>query len=228
MTMTQKHTKNNKVKKKNYNVYLRRFGLEFLEFLCQNHEVILYTYLETEITSAIIKSFQGLKSGINFAFIIWGKEFHKNIYGLLKPVKSLNKIIPWGGNKSGETTSEREYLKNKFLILDSDILSYYQNFEDIHVPILPIMIHDLQNSPDADSSSIRRSSKVHRLKGRMLHKRQSSLKNFSNNKEKFIVQEHLKNHCLFYLKQLLSQSFGGEYWNTELIRSVSISCLANN
>mmetsp|Transcript_17384 Transcript_17384/g.20180 ORF Transcript_17384/g.20180 Transcript_17384/m.20180 type:complete len:86 (+) Transcript_17384:338-595(+) len=62
-------------------------------------------------------------------------------------------------------------------------------------------------------------------KAKKLHKRQSSLKIICNDEDPFDIQASLDNHCLFYLKQLLSQSFLPKHTNTELLRSVTISYL---
>lgn len=209
-------------------VYLRRFGLEFLEFLCVNHEVILYTHLDKEITEFIISTFHDMKEGIDFAFVIWGKPFNKSINNNVGPIKSLNKIIPTMESLSQDEDSYREFIKQKFLILDWDILSYYENFEDIHVPILPIVVQDEVWMSTLNMPQLAPTWSYEKIKRNNLHRRQSSLKDLRDAYQNLTFEESLKNHCLFYLKQLLSQSLGMEQDNSELLKSVSISWLVNH
>lgn len=217
----------NRESKKIY-VYLRKFGLEFLEFLWMNHEVILYTHLEKEITEVLISTFHNLKEGIDFAFVIWGKPFWKSINGTIGPVKSLNKIIPSRETLDQDPETYEEFIRNKFLILDAEILSYYHNFEDIHIPILPIGIDDDKFMSNINVPSIKPSWSYSKIKKKMSNRRQSSLKNLRSGGASWSVEDSLKNHCLFYLKQLLSQSWSEQVGSSDLLRSVSISCLVNH
>ncbi|CAI2359091.1 unnamed protein product [Moneuplotes crassus] len=217
----------NKTKKKLY-IYIRRFGLEFLEFLCINHEVILYTHLEKDITEILVNTFHNLKEGIDFAFVICGKPFSKTITNNIGPIKSLNKIIPTMDSLDKDEESYREFIRNKFLILDCDVLSYYEHFEEIHVPILPIVIQDDVSLSCLNMPKISTSPTCNKIKRKHLQRRQSSLKDLRNVGQSLRLEESIKNHCLFYLKQLLSQSLGLEQDKAELLRSVSISCLVNH
>ena len=110
-------------------VYVRRFGLEFLDFLWKSYDVILYTNLDQEIATIIIESFTKIKPNIEFKVLICGMSFCKWVYKQSRPVKSLDKII------SPEN-------KDRFLILDSESISYLENYEDILIPMLPILISD--------------------------------------------------------------------------------------
>lgn len=190
-------------------LYVRKFGLEFLDFLCKTHDVILYTTLDAEVINAIIGMFQQFKRNIQFLFVVAGRSFLKHIHGRSKSIKSLNKFI-------NENTAD------KFLILDCESLSYLAKFEDIFIPILPIHLsHKI--SSDNDQHELTSLSKTNRLRPKRVMKRQSSQKLIWRGIIGTNVQDGLNNHCLFYLKQLLAQSFGLEYTNTELLKSVSLS-----
>ncbi|CAI2386322.1 unnamed protein product [Moneuplotes crassus] len=217
----------NKAKRKFF-VYIRKFGLEFLEFLCLNHEVILYTHLEKDITEGLISTFHEWKEGIDFAFVICGKPFYKSISNKIGPIKSLNKIIPSIENLDMNEEEYTDFIKSRFLILDCEVLSYLQNFEDVHVPILPIKVQDDLWLSSLNMPRIKPSSSYNKIKRKHLQRRQSSLKDLQASTPYFTFEESLKNHCLFYLKQLLSQSLGLAQDNSELLRSVSISCLVNH
>lgn len=211
VTINSSKQKQKPKEKINYYVYVRKFGLEFLEFLCKTHDVILYTNLERELAATIIDAFRKIKKFIEFGFLIWGKPFWKHVYKHARPIKSLDNII------SDES-------KDRFLILDSECLSYLEKYEDIYVPILPIVPTKI----NVDGSFLPNNgmaNTMNKVKGRKVHKRQSSQKMLLPKFEAHDVQSSLNNHWLFYLKQLLTQSFGIEYTNTELLKSVSISCL---
>lgn len=213
VTINSSKQKQKPKEKMNHYVYVRKFGLEFLEFLCKTHDVILYTNLERELASTIVDAFKKIKKFIEFAFLICGKRFWKKVYKHARPIKSLDNII------SDES-------KDRFLILDSECLSYLEKYEDIYVPILPIV----PTANNVDSNVLAQnclSSTLNKFKGRKMHKRQSSQKALLPKFEATDVQSSLNNHWLFYLKQLLTQSFGIEYTNTELLKSVSISCLTH-
>ena len=81
--------------------------------------------MERELTTTIVDAFRSIKKFINFSYIICGKPFVKSVYRLTRPVKSVDNII------SPEN-------KERFLILDSESLSYLENYEDIYIPMLPI------------------------------------------------------------------------------------------
>ena len=130
--------------------YVRKFGLEFLDFLCKTFDVILYTNLDQEIATVIIDSFNSLKPNIEFRVVIWGKPFWKSVYRQAKPVKSLDNII----------APEN---KDKFLILDSESISYLEKYEDIFIPLLPIMISDKNLNTLATKSSWENKSKFKKL-----------------------------------------------------------------
>ena len=108
---------------------MRKFGLEFLDFLCRTYDTVLYTNLERELATAITDAFKKLKPNIDFKIMICGKPFCKSIYKQPRPVKSFDNIIPL------------EH-KDKFLILDSESISYLENYEDIFIPLIPIASSD--------------------------------------------------------------------------------------
>lgn len=206
ITMKQGKGKSKGKDKWNYHVYLRKFGLEFLEFLCKSHDIILYTSMERELTTTIVDAFRSIKKFINFSYIIWGKPFVKSIYRLSRPVKSLDNIIPLES-------------KEKFLILDSESLSYLENYEDIFIPMLPIC--PLGNGASSGWKTSHHPGR-RRMRASKVHRRQSSLKWFAESEDSVDIQTNLNNPCLFYLKQLLTQSFGLQHTNSELLKSVSI------
>lgn len=190
MTVTIKPTKikGRPRDKVNYHVYLRKFGLEFLEFICKTHDAILYTHLGKELTMTIIEAFQSIKKFINFTYIIWDKPFWKSVYKLSRPVKSLKNIIP-------------ENDKSRFIILDSESLSYIEKYEDIYFPVLPISAFD---KPVNGGWKTSHNGKPKRMRASKIHRRQSSVKCFFENEDSDEIQTNLSNHWLFYLKQLLT------------------------
>jgi hypothetical protein len=126
MTLAVSSLDKSKRKLQSKYLYVRKFGLEFLDFLCKTHDVILYTTLDTEVISVIIEMFQQIKKDIKFVFLVSGKPFIKKIHIYPYPIKSLNKFI------------DENHL-DKFLILDCESLSYMTKYEDIFIPILPIV-----------------------------------------------------------------------------------------
>lgn len=207
----------NKPEKWTYYIYVRKFGLEFIEFLCKTHEVILYTNLERELATAIIDAFQSIKRFIQFQFVIAGKPFWKTIYKQFRPVKSIDNIV--GGWEYPNT------YKDKFIVLDSESISYMEHYEDIFVPILPIVVSN-RGQDTGILMTTNGPTRRQKLRSKKPAKRGSSLKGLSDNEDPFDIQASLNNHWLFYLKQLLGQSLGFEGTNSELLKSVSISCLA--
>ena len=208
LSITTSANKKLKFKEKGtYYVYMRKFGLEFLDFLCKNYDTVLYTNLERELATAITDAFCKLKPNIEFKIMIWGKPFWKSIYKQPRPVKWLDNIIPL------------EH-KEKFLILDSESISYLEKYEDIFIPLIPIASSEKHINAGVTKTSWDNKSKEHKL-----NKKNSSLR-LAGSVEVFDdIQSSLSNHWLFYLKQLLTQSIMPNYTNLDLLKSVTISYL---
>lgn len=138
-------------------IYVRRFGLEFLDFLWKTHDVILYTNLDRNLASGIIKAFQSIKKSIEFEFIIWGKPFWKPIYKAFRPIKSVDTII-----------SEED--KERFIILDSESISYLEKYDDIYIPIIPILSSE-SNWKDKVLHTAHEPKRGIKLRGRKVRRR---------------------------------------------------------
>ena len=107
-------------------IYLREFALKFLEYISNNYELIIYTTIEKNLATLIMKTIKDFKDSISIDIMISGSVFSKELYAKGKTIniKSFKKLI-----------KNRD--PSKILILDTEAVSSYQ-YENNFVPLVQI------------------------------------------------------------------------------------------
>lgn len=109
-----------------YYVYLREYALKFLQYISSKYEVIVYTTIEKNLATLIVKTIQDFNNKISISIMVSGSLFSDKIMVNDKPVciKSFKKIF-----------KDRD--PSKVLILDTEAISSFE-YENNFFPLIPI------------------------------------------------------------------------------------------
>ena len=107
-------------------IYLREYALKFLEHISNDYELIIYTKIEKNLATLIMKTIKDFKDTITIDIMISGSFFSKEIKVDENPfyIKSFKKLF-----------KDRD--PSKVLILDTEALSSFE-YENNFFPLIPI------------------------------------------------------------------------------------------